>query len=485
MSVTLQNRNLLGRRWVAPGGYREVLTIALPLMLSTGATMLQHFIDRMFLTWYTPEAIAAAMPAGLLNFAIMTIFLGTTMYVSTFVAQYFGAQENQKIGGIVWQGIYIAAIGAVVHLFIRQFAGSIFHFVGHDQKVMENEIIYFRILCLGAFPAIAAAALSGFFAGRGKPWPIMWTNFIATAVNLILDYGMIFGKLGLVEMGIRGAAIATVISNFTACVIYVILFFQSVYKREFNTMNAWRPNLQAFARLIRFGLPNGIQFSIDMMGFTCFILLTGRLGTVPLAATNIAFNINNIAFMPMLGIGVAISVLVGQHLGDNNPTRASQSVYSGLHITLLYMGTLSLAYILLPQIFMLPFASQADPDSFPAIEKIVITLLRYVAIYSIFDGLNITFSAGIKGAGDTRFVMITISILSILGLILPTYLIVNVWKMDIFSAWAIATVYISSLGIIFFLRFRTGKWQKMRVIERQAVSIPPTIPDVPPIELEI
>ncbi len=98
----------LNNRWRCEGGYREVLAIAIPLILSTGAWGIQHFVDRMFLTWYSPEAIAAAMPAGILNFTIMSLFLGTAGYVSTFVAQYHGASRCERIGPILWQGMYVA-----------------------------------------------------------------------------------------------------------------------------------------------------------------------------------------------------------------------------------------------------------------------------------------------------------------------------------------------------------------------------------------
>ena len=102
-------------RWSAAGGYRELLLLALPLILSTSSWSIQHFVDRMFLTWYSPEAIAASMPAGMLNFATMSIFIGTASYTSIFVAQYFGAGTHGRISASCWQGVYIAFIGAVLH----------------------------------------------------------------------------------------------------------------------------------------------------------------------------------------------------------------------------------------------------------------------------------------------------------------------------------------------------------------------------------
>ena len=145
-------------RWHRENGYRHMLVIAIPLVLSMGSHAVMLFVDRMFLTWYSTEAVAASMPAGMLNFALMTLFIGTAGYTSTFVAQYHGAGHYKRIGPIVWQGFYISLIGGVVLLALVPFAGVFFRFVGHEAAIRENEIVYFQILCLGATPVIAAAA---------------------------------------------------------------------------------------------------------------------------------------------------------------------------------------------------------------------------------------------------------------------------------------------------------------------------------------
>ncbi len=221
-----------------------------------------------------------------------------------------------------------------------------------------------------------------------------------------------------------------------------------------------------FLRLMYFGFPSGVQFFLGMAGFTAFILLVGRLGTMELAATNIAFNINNLAFMPMIGFGMAVSVLVGQYLGKGRPDLAQRSVYSSFHLTFLYMASVAAAYIFVPNIFINPFASQADPASFAAIRKTTLILLRFVAIYSLFDALNIVFASAIKGAGDTRFVMFMLAVVSSLALVVPIYIALVLLQAGIYTAWTIASVYVSILGLIFLFRFLGGKWKSMRVIEQ-------------------
>jgi len=456
----------LAKRWACEAGYRSVLSIAVPLILSTGAWSILHFVDRMFLTWYSPEAIAAAMPAGMLNFTIMSLFLGTAGYATTFVAQYHGSGQHQRIGPVLWQGIYIAVAGGILHLLLIPLAGPIFRFVGHEPLVQEYEIVYFQVLCLGATPAIASSAIAGFFSGRGKAWPVMWVNVLATALNIILDYALIFGKWGLPELGMKGAAIATVLSACFSFAIYLILFSRSGYESRYYTLRGWMFERPLFLRLMYFGFPSGVQFFLGMAGFTAFILLVGRLGTMELAATNIAFNINNLAFMPMIGFGMAVSVLVGQYLGKGKPDLAQRSVYSSFHLTFLYMASVAAAYLFVPNIFINPFASQADPASFAAIRKTTLILLRFVAIYSLFDALNIVFASAIKGAGDTRFVMFMIAIVSSLALVVPSYIALVLLQAGIYTAWTIASVYVSILGLIFLFRFLGGKWKSMLVIEQ-------------------
>ena len=463
----------LKKRWRVQGGYRQLLAIATPLILSTGAWSVQHFVDRMFLSWYSPEAIAAAMPAGMVSFAVMSLFLGTATYVSTFVAQYYGAKRFSRIGPVLWQGVYIAVIGGLVQICLIPFAEAIFSFVGHDPLVQRYEIQYFQILCLGGFPFVASAALSGFFSGRGKPWPVMWVNTCATVVNLVLDYALIFGVWGFPALGIKGAAIATVLSGTFSVCVYLVLISKKIYKERYHTLKGWRPEGELFVRLLRFGFPSGVQFFLEMVGFTVFILLIGRLGTNALAATNIAFNINTLAFMPMIGCGIAVSVLVGQYLGANKPAVAQRSAYSGFHMTFLYMVSIAAAYVVVPNIFVAPFAAKANPEGMAEIYQMAVILLRFVAVYSVFDTMNIIFASAIKGAGDTRFVMLTILIFSVLVLVLPAYIAIVILGYGLNIAWGIGASYVIVLGFVFYLRFRGGKWKGMRVIERPMADLKP------------
>lgn len=467
MNTVLSALRQIVRRghWKGEGGYREVLAISVPLILSTSAWSLQMFVDRTFLSWYSPEALAASLPAGILNITTTSIFAGTAGYVSVFVSQYYGAGRFSRMGSAMWQGIYIALIGGFIHLLLIPFAPQIFALFGHEPAVQRFESEYFQMLCLGAAPHIASAAFSGYFTGIGRTWPVMWINFVATGFNLTLDYVLIFGKFGFPEMGMKGAGIATSAAAVVYCILYVGLFYIPGFAENDNALRQWRLDLELFKRLIRFGLPSGMQFFIDLAGFTGFILIVGHLGTEDLAATNVAFNVNTIAFMPMMGLGFAISILVGKYLGAEKPPLAESSSIAGFHLSFAYMSFMGLCYIALPSLFLLPFELGADPERFAPVAEKAKILLRFLALFALFDGMNIIFSSALKGAGDTRFVMFMLTTMAIFGLVLPVGMAVYYFQANIYTVWTIATVYGLVLALGFFVRFSLGHWKEMRVIE--------------------
>ena len=170
--------------------------------------------------------------------------------------------------------------------------------------------------------------------------------------------------------------------------------------------------------------------------------------------------------MPMIGMGIAVSVLVGQALGSDNPDMADRATFSAMQMSLFYMGTIAIFYLVLPGIFIYPFAANADPSQFQEIRIHAMTAMKFVAAWSIFDSVGIIISSTLKGAGDTKFIMISIVGLSLGILVLPTYMTIEVFDFGLKSAWAFGVAYIISLGIVFSLRYRTGKWRAMRVIEQ-------------------
>lgn len=475
-------KNKIKTLWYEEGGLRNLLTIAIPMVVSTIAWTIQHFVDRMFLTWYSPESIAAAMPAGILHFNIICIFLGIAGYVNVFVAQYHGAKEYDKFGAVIWQGVYIAIISAVFMLGIYPFAETIFHFIGHAEEIIPHEVVYFRILTLATFPMVFSSAASGFFSGQGKTVIIMVINIGATLINVVLDYIMIFGKFGFPEMGIEGAAIATAIAYIFASLIYVFCLYNKKNNKLFHTISSYKIDWKLFRQLLKFGFPNGLQMFVEVAGFSFFVMIVGRLGKIELVASNIALNINNLIFMPLLGISMSVSILVGQYLGDNKPHLAEKVSKRGYQLAYFYIFPYLLIFLFYPEVIIDLFNIDRTAADYDQVYRFLVIIMRFTAIYSIFDVLNLVLAGCLKGAGDTNFVMKVIGIASVFVMIIPNYVFLNLLKFHLYWGWGFISTYVAILGISFYMRFNSGNWKSKRVIYRENKYLP-EFPDIPSAEI--
>ena len=322
----------------ARGGYRELLRVAIPLILSTASFTVMHFFDRLMLTRYSDVTAAAATGSGVLAFAMMSFFLGIAGYTNTFVAQYYGAGDRKMCTVSLWQGIYfVLGVGLFFPIVIRPLGLILLQKIGHEPAILAAEQEYFSILIIWcAFPLLNSV-LSSFFSGRGDTWTIMWVNVVAALINVGLNYLLIFGKHGFPEMGIRGAAIATVIATVLTSGMFGLLICRKPWRRLYGVLRYPGFRWTSFFRLLRFGGPSGISFGLDIMAFSMFILLVGRLGKAQLIASNITVTINSLAFLPMLGMSIATSILVGQHIGEGNKWAAEKSAYTGVKLSILHM----------------------------------------------------------------------------------------------------------------------------------------------------
>src|SRR5687767_1690210 len=182
--------------WRGEGGAREVLSLAYPLILSQMSFTVQVFVDRLFLTWYSADAVAGAVTALFATWAVIGLCIGTGEYVTTFVAQYVGARRPHRIGAALWQGIYFSLAAGLVTLALRPLAAPLFAAAGHAPALLEHEVVYARVLLAGGMPIVLMATLASFFAGRGQTGIILAVNVAATVVNAVLDYLWIFGHGG-------------------------------------------------------------------------------------------------------------------------------------------------------------------------------------------------------------------------------------------------------------------------------------------------
>ncbi len=456
------------RRYRA-GSVGELLDVAIPLMISSGSVSLMHSIDRVFLSWYSQEALAASMPAGLLNWMMMSFAFGTVLYVNSFVAQYHGAGRKDRVAASVWQGVWMAVVFGIVLAIIAPFVSLIYTQFGHDPEIIRLETRLFMIYSLGSAVVLSSTALSAFFSGRGAVKVVMWANILAMVVNICLDYCLIFGIEGVVpEGGVTGAGIATICGYLFSCSLVAGLIAHSAWKDGYPFASTLGFDRELMGRMLKHGFPTGVQMAVDISGFMMFLLVVGGMGIVPLAATNLAFSLNSLTFIPMMGLGIAVSTLVGQRIGERRPHLASRTVWLAFGIAMVYMTVWSIGYVAFPDLLLSPYLLKMT-ESVDEIRDLCVILLRFVTVYTLFDGLATVFGGAIRGAGDTRFPM-HFTIYTSVGLLLVPMILIKIFGGSIYLSWGMISVYIMTLGLGLFLRFLGGQWKTMTVMEQSVID---------------
>jgi MATE family multidrug resistance protein len=211
---------------------------------------------------------------------------------------------------------------------------------------------------------------------------------------------------------------------------------------------------------------------LDVVGFTAFILLIDRLGGVEAEATSMTFSISTLAYMPIYGLHLGVSVVVGERLGENRDDLAARATYTALQIGWMYMLAISLLFFFAPSVFLGGFFSNKfahDPEQL-AVRQMATLLLQFVSVYNLFDATQMIFVGALKGAGDTRFLFRVSLVLAAL-LAGFSWLSVQVWKLSVFGCWTLVVCWCLIAAVTYMLRFWQGRWRTMRVIETNATAI--------------
>ncbi|MDR3175220.1 MAG: MATE family efflux transporter [Desulfovibrio sp.] len=454
--------HFLRERPASPQGYRAILRIGLPLVAGMCSTTLMEFTDRLFLSRYSVTAIAAALPAGTASMVLQFALSGLCGYVSTLIAQYAGAGRPERISCALWQGIWLALAGALVLAFSCLGAGALFSWMGHGPEVAAEEEAYFSILNLGGVFFLLNSTLGGFFIGLGTTRPVPLVNFAGALLNIPLNYALIFGWAFFPELGIRGAALATVAGWALSSLIFAVLILKSSHSRDI--LGNWKPDRDMFARLLRFGAPSGVNLLVDILAFTWFIMELGKLGLAELAASNIAVSINLLIFLPMMGLSSAVATLTGNAMGKGRAKDAFLVARNAMRLSLSYMLPVAACCVLFGDALMDVFRTAGDGTAYADIRETGIVLLYYVAAYSLVDSCNIVYMGSLKGAGDTLAVLLILCFAAFFCLILPISLLKALGLASLHSLWIVFTAYVMALALAARWRFLRGKWQSIRMI---------------------
>lgn len=445
-----------------PGSIKLLLKIALPLIITTSSQSIMQFVDRMFLAWYSADTLAACLPAGLMSFAIISFFMGTCGYTSVFVATYYGQKRYARLSIALWQGVILGLISGLIILALTPVGSHIIMASNHDSAVKILESQYFTILCAFGGSAVINNALAGFFTGQGKTAITMVVNLIGNVINIVLNYGLIFGKWGLPEMGIRGAAWATVIGGFCVMIMFLCIIFSPKINKKFKIGQLFGFNKEASLRLIRYGIPNGFGFFVDIFSFSVFAFFTGNIDKISLAASNIVLTLQTISFLPLLGLAISAQILMGQYVGKKQPEYGVKSTYNALKLGTIYLVLIISSFLIFSDFWLGLFAGADAGDQMMAVIKQAKPLLYLLCVFVWGDLIFLCFGDAIRGAGDTKFHMKAMVFSSIL-LVIGSYIIVDVLGLGIKAAWGWIVFYAWITGVIMLWRFLSGRWRNIDI----------------------
>ncbi|MDD3118622.1 MAG: MATE family efflux transporter [Victivallales bacterium] len=455
------------------GGYREILLIAYPLIIMSASHTIMQFCDRMFLGLYSTDAVAAALPAGVLYFTLFSFFMVNVNFTSALVAQHYGRNDHESCVRAAWNGFYFALGAAVLILAAIPWLGlALIRHGGHDAAIMEQELIYYRTLIPSGALVCMAGAFSSYFTGQGRTWYVTAVNITACLINIVLDYVLIFGKFGMPQWGIAGAGIATTAATGFS-MITIFLCFIGQDQRRYPTRRCRRFCPNDIRRLISFGSPAGLQCFLEVGGFTAFSFLIGRISPTAMAVTTIVISINMISFQPLLGLADGTSILVGQYIGAGRYDIAGRLPYRSWLMAGLYMTAAGAVFLLFPGWLIGHFTPDTlAPEKLDAMVKTGAALLACIAVYNFFDATKFVFGAGLRGSGDTRALML-ICICGVWLVMVPgVWLMIVVMKTSIAAVWVFMAAYLGLESAVVFYRFRTGRWKSIRMIEPELAAVP-------------
>ena len=447
------------------GGYRHVLRLVVPMVLSNAAFTVMQFTDRVLVARFSSESIQAAMPAGILTFCLLSLFAATAGYAGTFVAQYHGAGDRRATIRSCAAGVWLTVLFLPFFALLLPLCSWILSLAARDPALFALEDRYAFWMLLGAPLVSLHWVLSGYLVGRNRVVANALVTVAGCAVNVGLDFWLIFGGGGVPALGLEGAGIATFgsVALQVAGTLGLVLAERDV--RALPRRELLRPDWGLVRRIVRFGLPAGVQLCFDMASFTVFVLLTGRLDPLSLATSNIAFSINNLAFSPLMGFSNAASILAGQFQGAEKPRLAQDAVMRCLRLAWCYMAPCAAVFLLLPGPLLAAFRSPDAPYSVAQMTVLGRLLLAMLAAWGMFDTMNLVFLGALKGAGDTRFAMAWLLGTEWLIFVPGVLVAMRVLDGGILGAWAVQLFYIVLLSLGLYVRWKRGKWMDIRLVE--------------------
>lgn len=438
--------------------------MALPMIVSQAAETVMLFFDRLFVSFLGTEHLSACMAGGLTSFMMLTFFLGVINYVNPLTAQYLGSGRTAGCGVAGSQGMLLALCSAPAVMALAPAGRALLRASGHAPLQTTLEIEYFTILACGAILPLLRTALSSFFCGVGRTPVVMTANLTAMVANIFANYALIFGHWGFPALGMRGAAYGTLFGSAIGVLILLAVYFSGPVHAAYQTRSSLGWAGDVLRRLLRYGLPSGIEFFMNLAAFNLFVLMFHSYGTAAAAAITITFNWDLVAFLPLTGVAIAVTSLVGRYMGAGQPDLAARTARSGLRTVAGYGLAMTWLFVAHTDRLIAPFLHGAAPGDHAAVTALATLTLRIAALYLIADGVLMVYDGVLRGAGDTRWTMaVSVSLHWLMTAV--CFLLIIRLRVPPVAAWSVFILLVFAIAIAFLLRYRAGHWRRIQIVE--------------------
>ncbi len=436
------------------GQLLATLSLAFPLILSHLAQMATQLTDAIMLGWYGVAELAAGVLGTMMFHVIFLVGSGFAMAVMPLAATAEGAQDIAQVRRVVRMGFWISMIFGIAALIPMLYSETILLGLGQQPEIAELANWYLVIAMWGLFPALTIMLLKSFFLAVIRPRIVLWSTGIGAVSNALADYALIFGHWGFPELGIEGAAIASVSTQFFTLLIMVVYIRRDAIMRSYRLFTRiWRFDPSGFRSVFMLGWPIGATLVAETGMFGATALLMGWIDTETLAAHGIALNIAAFFFMIYLGFANASTAQLGRAVGAKDIDAFKGIAEATVIWTLVSIVLTVTILVTIPETLVLAFLEAGtDPES--RIVRIGITLLYVGAVFQAWDALQVVGLGLLRGISDTRGPMV-IAAISYWGIGFPMcYILGFVFEFGGPGVWWGLTIGLGVAAILFFARFR-------------------------------
>ena len=436
---------------------RRIWNIAWPIMISLLAQNIIGVTDTAFLGRVGEVELGASAIGGLFYIILFMVGYGFTTGVQILIARRFGENNHEQIGKIFDNSFYFLTLTSILVIaFMNFFGESLLRIIVSSDDIFEAAIDYLDYRIYGLFFATTALLFRSFYTGITFTRYLSLSSMLMACINIALDYLLIFGKGGFPEMGISGAALASVISEACAMIFLAAISFNNQRVKPFRLFRFLKPDLKLIRSTLEVSIFVMIQFVLSLSVWFIFFLIIEKMGERPLAISNIGRSVYMFLMIPGWALCSVTNTLVSNALGEGKPDLVLPVTFKIMKFSVLSLLAVIIIAAFFPYQVLGLFTSNRE-----LIEAAIPTYYVILSALFFFSNMSILFNA-VLGTANTRITLI-IEIITLALYLAYTWLIAIKLHQPIGVVWTSEWVYAFFLGMLSLLYLKKGKWRDKKV----------------------